>query len=337
MGGMQDVEIEDISLDEFGLSDDEGSDALSDTMGSDSDEGDFESVEDFDLEEKLAGSIDDEELALTSGKQDQDNEVALEEFVDFELEDLVPDDTVPLADLKESDAGKNLVIEEIDLVSDSGGIIPDEDEPAELDDLIEIESLDEIPLEEIDADDNSMFHRMSTKKNPDDIPEISVDEELGEIESVDEFSLDDDEFLEDLEFELDGEPEGVQVTLPDDEFNELPGTEEVDLSSLEALATAPDLTEAEDADFVELPEIDIEEAITQDYTSTEFREKSKTALELISLPGDLKDEIKEVLKYMDELLESLPEDKIQEFARSEHFEVYKRIFEDLGISEDGSA
>ena len=51
-----------------------------------------------------------------------------------------------------------------------------------------------------------------------------------------------------------------------------------------------------------------------------------------TLPVELKDEIKSVLSYMDQLLESLPEDKIEEFARSEHFEVYKKLFEELGIS-----
>lgn len=51
-----------------------------------------------------------------------------------------------------------------------------------------------------------------------------------------------------------------------------------------------------------------------------------------ALPLELKDEIKSVLSYMDQLLESLPEDKIEEFARSEHFEVYKKLFEELGIS-----
>ena len=35
---------------------------------------------------------------------------------------------------------------------------------------------------------------------------------------------------------------------------------------------------------------------------------------------------------MDQLLESLPEEKIEEFARSEHFEVYKKLFEELGIT-----
>jgi hypothetical protein len=51
-----------------------------------------------------------------------------------------------------------------------------------------------------------------------------------------------------------------------------------------------------------------------------------------ALPTDLKDDIKSVLSYMDQLLESLPEDKIEEFAKSEHFDVYKRLFEELGIS-----
>jgi hypothetical protein len=49
------------------------------------------------------------------------------------------------------------------------------------------------------------------------------------------------------------------------------------------------------------------------------------------LPEPLREEIKSVLQYMDQLLEALPEEKIQEFARSEHFEVYRRLFEELGL------
>jgi hypothetical protein len=52
------------------------------------------------------------------------------------------------------------------------------------------------------------------------------------------------------------------------------------------------------------------------------------------LPENLKQEIRSVLSYMDQLLESLPEEKIQEFARSEHFEVYKRLFEELGLESE---
>lgn len=56
--------------------------------------------------------------------------------------------------------------------------------------------------------------------------------------------------------------------------------------------------------------------------------KTKTGI----LPIQLKEEIKSVLSYMDQLLESLPEEKIEEFAKSEYFDTYKRLFEELGIS-----
>ena len=52
-----------------------------------------------------------------------------------------------------------------------------------------------------------------------------------------------------------------------------------------------------------------------------------------SVPDDLKDEIRAVLKYMDHLLEALPEEKIQEFAGSDYFVMYKKLFEELGLGE----
>jgi len=50
------------------------------------------------------------------------------------------------------------------------------------------------------------------------------------------------------------------------------------------------------------------------------------------LPSNIKKDVKSVLAYMDQLLESLPEEKIKEFAESEYFEMYHRLFTDLGIS-----
>jgi hypothetical protein len=52
----------------------------------------------------------------------------------------------------------------------------------------------------------------------------------------------------------------------------------------------------------------------------------------VSNDGDrLKSEIKSVLSYLDKLLDSLPEEKIEEFARSEYFDTYKKLFEELGL------
>jgi hypothetical protein len=50
-----------------------------------------------------------------------------------------------------------------------------------------------------------------------------------------------------------------------------------------------------------------------------------------AIPANLKQELKTVLSYMDQLLESLPEEKIEEFAKSEYFDTYKKLFEELGL------
>lgn len=46
----------------------------------------------------------------------------------------------------------------------------------------------------------------------------------------------------------------------------------------------------------------------------------------------LLNDVKKLLLYLDRLLESLPEEKIEEFANSEYFSLYRNIFEHLGLS-----
>ena len=59
---------------------------------------------------------------------------------------------------------------------------------------------------------------------------------------------------------------------------------------------------------------------------------SSTSADTTTISKDLKTEIVSVLSYMDQLLENLPEDKITEFAKSEHFVTYKKLFDELGLS-----
>jgi len=49
------------------------------------------------------------------------------------------------------------------------------------------------------------------------------------------------------------------------------------------------------------------------------------------IPSELKSELRNILSYMDQLLESLPEDKIEEFAKSDYFDSYKKLFKELGL------
>ena len=47
---------------------------------------------------------------------------------------------------------------------------------------------------------------------------------------------------------------------------------------------------------------------------------------------ELRSDLRDVLSYMDHLLESLPEDKIEEFAKSEYFDTYQKIFKELKLT-----
>ncbi len=140
-----------------------------------------------------------------------------------------------------------------------------------------------------------------------DEPELEIidfnDEKLEEPELT-EFNID----LADINNEF---PSEMEVTIP---------------KEMESEETVQD--DFDNTSFEEIIELDTPETRT---TETEPL-KDPEAQRIAALPVDLKEEIKSVLSYMDQLLESLPEDKIEEFARSEHFEVYKKLFEELGIT-----
>lgn len=106
----------------------------------------------------------------------------------------------------------------------------------------------------------------------------------------------------------------------DTSSNEVASTEGSDMSYLDEKDTEDDVS-------IEIPEtqdISIDEAKNKEASSNTDSEEA--------LPSNLKKEVKSVLAYMDQLLESLPEDKMKEFAESEYFEMYNRLFSELGIS-----
>ena len=72
--------------------------------------------------------------------------------------------------------------------------------------------------------------------------------------------------------------------------------------------------------------------IARKKAETEVVEEPAPVSKTESLPEDLKKDVKSVLEYMDQLLENLPDDKIKEFAKSEHFEVYQKLFTELGLA-----
>ena len=127
----------------------------------------------------------------------------------------------------------------------------------------------------------------------------------------------------------------------DDEFKEPVDSEEPiiedavsDENTAEPIVAEPLPEDAEETS-VEEPTIAetlsdenaVEEASPDENEKTQIDQTQQT-----SIPKNLKEEVISVLSYMDQLLENLPEEKITEFAKSEHFATYKKLFDELGLS-----
>jgi hypothetical protein len=80
-----------------------------------------------------------------------------------------------------------------------------------------------------------------------------------------------------------------------------------------------------------VPEEPVEEAASKKPALMSSAPSSQEEPANDAVPDRLKDDIKSILVYLDQLLAALPEDKIEEFASSEYYDTYKKLFEDLGL------
>ena len=205
---------------------------------------------------------------------------------------------------------------------------------------------DELTLAEEHTEDDDLL----------DLPEEEeiVLEDLGDADETAPLSEEIDEIEIDFgEEELQTEPEETSDALaPDEEISfdldeelELSPSEEEDIAATEEIVQEEELPDISDASFGEIgledePEEELLDLSQEEIELPEERDIELPTMESLApgagddatLPDDLKSEIRSVLKYMDQLLESLPEDKIEEFARSEYFDTYKRLFEELGLA-----
>ncbi|MBC6720372.1 hypothetical protein [Treponema sp. Marseille-Q4130] len=191
--------------------------------------------------------------------------------------------------------------------------------PAELDSVSEEASLEEIPeeaeLEELPGEDVDIPEETAIPKVDDILaetvpsePVADVQNEVGKTEIIDAVS-------EDF-FQTDTTT--VDTTTTDDFFK----------TNSEAAATPDDFFKA---DSVAAEAAPAEVAFT-DAEEPASKAPPSSGSAASSLPANLTEEIKSVLLYMDQLLEDLPEEKIVEFARSEQFATYKKLFTDLGLA-----
>ena len=308
-------------------------------------------VDDMMSDESGIESADKIELGIYEDEEKEHDDVEIESMPEspeetgeldvVEIEEETPDDVeTPMPESPEETGELDVAeIEEETSVDVEIGSMPESpEETGELDVAeieeetpvdVEIESMPESPEEtgELDVveieEETPVDVETPMPESPEEADELDVaeieeetpvDVETPMPESPEETGVLDVAEIEE-ETPVDAGIDSGSVGSYEDAYNELPGTEEVDLDSLEALASDTKTEEPEELETV--PSI----------------EGTGEKAELPGISSELKDEIKEVLKYMDQLLDSLPDEKVAEFERSEHFDAYKKIFEELGISD----
>ena len=250
-----------------------------------------------------------------------------EDFTDFEEESELPDEiSIP----KDEDDG---IITVDDVISE-----PITDGFMEETAVAESEVFDE-PLNIEDTINTFQENISSTEDNSFDIFENEITDEFGTIVTTTE---NEEEIEQDVEesfntVESFGDMDSFGTVGPEETVEEKSISDDILSEEIEDSFDTVDTFDAETSvenDIVTTnDQIDFEEQI--DDSSDEIVDNSVENLKTetkTEINSDLKSDIKSVLLYMDQLLENLPEEKIMEFAHSDEFATYKKLFNELGLS-----
>ncbi len=302
----------------------------------------------------VAGEIEDITTDLTDADKKPSEssgdlnaeEVNIEDFGDAE----VFEEDIPDKDTLKTDSIEEISIEEIasfdEAGTDSGGI---EDMP----------SLDEADAESGEIEDMPSFDEADAESGGiEDMPSLDeADAESGGIEDI--ASLDEagtePEATDDELVSVESEIAEEVLDLEADSMEEMP------LEESEEVSIPPQSAESLEIEEI-LPEDDIELGMEEDLSiplaeeveelpvkaetakkATDIANESVAASrqqkksgakgsDVAQLPENFKEELKSVLSYLDQLLDTIPEDKLEEFTKSDYFTAYKKLFEELGLA-----
>ena len=260
----------------------------------------------------------------------------IEEFpADLPVDDIAPESTFEDSISTDSISDESFPHDSIDL---SEAVIDEPDLSAEIqDNPLEEPSLEDISIS-LDLDEDAF----AAESDEIDLLPIENDtfeepEELDLAEEEIELPLDisaEEEVFEDevpVSPETENSEEGGDLSLiPEgfvveaDETQPLPEEHEEDV-------IPEDVIQGEELNIPEsgeAGEVQTEESAS---AAPETAPSVETSAENEKIPTQLKQELKIVLSYMDQLLEALPDDKIEEFARSKYYDTYKKLFKELGL------
>ncbi len=359
--------IDEIEIDE-GLLADEIEKTIEDTVITEPFEDDNDSsFDDFDYLQSVeqqtneinTSALDEETIIEEFNKTSESietefvDESELEEFTIEDFDTEIEDEVETTADEPSQDEFTvEMFNPNVDLVSEEEQIIENEAETFEADISFDDSEISEENDFIEDADSFVMQEEELVEPSLDNIDyeEDPLPSEI-EIPIIEDLVVDSSSvsFFEDEEQKSSSEIDdtAMRYLADEPETDTIPEIEET-VTTEECLETGDDFEEEVIAEYLpadikdeDVIEEDIEPDITSPvkeiFESEQWSEENEEPIaETIIHPSEpvstMKDEIKSVLTYMDRLLESLPEEKITEFAQSEYFDRYKKLFNDLGIS-----
>ena len=203
------------------------------------------------------------------------------------------------------------------------------------------ENIEEPTLDDVDytniSKETDLPEEISVPKNDDILVESSPTDLLETKDSENEGKNSSDSFDEDP-FELSAVEPSISETLTDEKLDYLSKTPEeaeqnVNSEEVLELPKSEETENAKENESAEEVETEKTEATQENISEPEeLSSEEPETKESKDISDDLKTEIKSVLSYMDQLLENLPENKIAEFAQSEQFDTYKKLFKELGLA-----
>ena len=305
-------------------------------------------------EEADVFALDDETDDIAALDDDTDDSAALDEEADvFALDDETDDiaaldeeaDVFALDD--ETDAGaldddtddSAALDEEADVFAlddetDTGALDDDTDDSAALDEEADVFALDDETDDIAALDEEADVFALDDETDAGALDD-DTDDSAALDEEADVFALDDET---DDSAALDDDTDDSAAL--DDETDDIVALDD-ETDDIVALDDETDDIVALDDDTDDIVALDDEQTetnihdVTKEkdavvHTSAVSKPQQSTTIKLNRVDSD---ELRTIVKYMDNLLEQLPEDTVEEFAHSKYFDIYERLFEDLEMKD----
>jgi pilus assembly protein FimV len=349
----------DIAFDEIEIPED--SEIAFESVGEESptEIGETRITDDIALEDEIDLGSEEEEGRSVPVSVGQDN---IEDLLSKDLEDTEEIELSPHV-YAENEIGagpgadteaQELEDEEAEVVEGIDFDLPDEESfIAESEDMKSVEDI-ELPVMEDEIENVTDMisgignENIETVDNLSEIPEIGESEMIEELEpesasaEAEEIPVLEEEELIPLDTTVEGEPPGeigagaasdtgdsleIEEILPEEEID-LVSDEEFIIPEAEEQVSEP-VSGAHELEETEISFPPANAEATPETTSPAEREGEG---DIAFLPSNIKSELKSVLSYLDQLLASLPDEKVEEFSKSDYFTTYRKLFEELGLS-----